>query len=202
MSKCIRREELLTEGLSQSDFKIKNFKVTPTGSYGDVEIQGILSDWHINVSYTTTSDELAEIAYQSYMQQQVTQVENPEKVESFGEELDATLEESKPAFKLGYVDLMLKGFSKGCIVKRKEPNDEFHFNYGLYTGEYRTDEFNNTLLVFTDKIASYLEDCEVITDINKDIMRFVAAEQDRIRTEVELFNLETNNWLNELIFKS
>lgn len=202
MSKAIRREELLTEGLSRSDFKIKNFKVTPTGSYGDVEIQGILSDWNIDVDYTTTSEDLAEMAYQSYMQQQTVRVEDPEKIESFGEELDTALEESKPAFKLGYVDLMMQGFAKGCIVKRKEPNDEFHFNYGIYTGEYRTDEFNNTLLVFTDKSASYLEDCEVITDVNKEILKFLSTEQEKMRSDVELFISETNKWLHSLVYES
>lgn len=199
----VSRDQLLLPGYSKEDFSIKNFKITPDGSQGQVSIKGELTTWIVYSDSTEvkSSDMLEEVWEEYQSMYEDMSVENPDAIDSFGEELDNSLEQANAdAFYKSDIDILIKnGYSKGTIFHRKSDISE-PYKYGIFTGEFIKDEFGTLMLKFTDHTTTPYNECELITDVNKYVFRYIADEQVRMKEELDSFIELTNVNIQNIIF--
>ena len=179
----VSRKEILRPGYQKSDFKIKNYKVTPEGCSGQVMICDELTDWVVFNNTAKNSKEMLD------------------EVESFGEEVDNSLEQTTEGlFFMSRIDILRKnGFEKGIILKRGSEED-FIFSHGIFTGDFQHDEWGNIVLLFTDGELVREEYCTIITDVNKGIIRYITKEKERMMEELITFQNIIDEKLHAVIF--
>ena len=199
----VSRKEILRPGYQKSDFKIKNYKATPEGCSGQVMICNELTDWVVFNNTAKNSNEMLDEVWDDYITDYPeTDIEvEDQNVQSFGEEVDNSLEQKiEGSFFMSRIDVLRKnGFEKGIILKRGSEED-FIFSHGIFTGEFHYDEFENIVLLFTDGELVREEYCSVITDVNKEIIRYVTREKERMMEELITFQNTIDEKLHAVIF--
>lgn len=198
----VSRKELLKPGYQKSDFKIKNYKAAAEGCSGQVAICGQLTDWVIFINGSASSSQLLEDVWQDYIttypETDISVEEDT--VESFNEELDTPTEKAEGTFFMSDIDILTKnGLVRGVVVERGSEID-FVYSYGIFTGNFERDEWGNLVLVFTDGEKIRSEYCKLITDVNKEILKFVTSEKERLQDELIQFQNTIDEKLHEVIF--
>lgn len=94
--------------------------------------------------------------------------------------------------------LAQQGFVKGAIVKRCL--DEWHCDYGIFTGSFYKSEGGTIGLNFTDGRSFHQDYCTLVDDVNKEILRMVEAEKGRIMEEALQFAAIIDNTVQEIIY--
>lgn len=199
----VSRNEVLRPGYQKSDFKIKNYKATAEGCSGQVMICDELTDWVVFNNTAKNSKEMLDEVWEDYINNYPeTDIEvEDQNMQSFGEDVDNSLEQKiEGSFFMSRIDVLRKnGFEKGIILKRGSEED-FIFSHGIFTGDFQNDEWGNILLLFTDGELVREEYCSVIVDVNKEIIRYVTNEKERMMQELITFQNTIDEKLHAVIF--
>ena len=199
----VSRKEILRPGYQKSDFKIKNYKITPEGCSGQVMICDELTDWVVFNNTAKNSKEMLDEVWEDYITDypETDLMAIGQSIESFGEEVDNSLEQTTEGlFFMSRIDILRKnGFEKGIILKRGSEED-FIFSHGIFTGDFQHDEWGNIVLLFTDGELVREEYCTIITDVNKGIIRYITNEKERMMEELITFQNIIDEKLHAVIF--
>jgi hypothetical protein len=198
----VSRKEVLKPGYQKSDFKVKNFKATLEGSQGQIMICDILTDWIVFINGHSTSKHILDEAWNEYTHtypETDISVEDIGVIDTFGDDVDVVMvEKPQENFFLSDIEILKKnGFNRGAIIK---VGSEFEHSYKIFTGTFEKDEFSNVLLLFTDNELVRREFCSIITDVNKNIIRYVTDEKERLMNELLEFQNTIDTKLHEVIF--
>lgn len=94
--------------------------------------------------------------------------------------------------------LVQQGFVKGAVVKRCV--EEWDCNYGIFTGQFYQSSDNTVGLVFTDGNTYHQDYCTLVDDVNKEILRMVEVEKNRILNDAYIFTQVIDKSIEEIVY--
>lgn len=195
----IEISEIIPENIDICDFVKSKGKTSCR-----VTVSGIRQDWHITKSKEHSSSEMLKYAIElsKSVRLQLEQDQNGEvgREDVTDDEMEEIVKDAQPMKRQDpIVRVHKKGFVRGAVVKRKNAYDK-DCGYGVLTGDYEI-AGEVVLLKMTDG-GSYNEfHCELITDVNKQIMRVVAEQQHNIQIEANTFCDMIQGFMNKLIYE-
>jgi hypothetical protein len=190
---------------------IHNLKTDKDGTTSDLAISGtIIADMHLFIPVTIGSDDLLK-KFKAEMKEFVDWKEfNPKssvhgekivvELDNISEEDEVMLQDAKAMKQLDQKEILAKnGFVRGAIVQRGQ--DEWHRTYGIFTGHFYESEGDTVGLSFTDGQQFHQDYCNLVDDVNKEILRMVEAEQGRVMEDAHKFVDLMSQKLQEVIYE-
>jgi len=177
-------------------------EITDNGGYrcASVLVSGRLVDFTSCINGDASDDELLEKARKDVMDAlKGPKSKNEEPSAELKEQADALVEGAQPGLAITPEALVRKnGFVRGVVMKR---TDAFKGDrkYGIFTGEIDRNA-DGILLKCSDGKAFLMEYCTTIDDVDKEIIRTIRTEQERIRDEAEKFCQEIDKFFSDLIY--
>jgi hypothetical protein len=195
----VQLSEIIPENIDICDFRKSKGR-----TYCRVTVSGVRQDWEITKNKEHSSEEMLKYAieFSKSVRIKLEQDQNGEvgREDVTNDEVEEIVKDAQPMKRQDpIVRVRKKGFVRGAVVKRKNAFDK-DCGYGVLTGDYEI-AGEVVLLKMTDG-GSYNEfHCELITDVNKQIMRVVAEQQHNIQIEANNFCDKIQGFMNNLIYE-
>jgi len=213
------KENILLKDITSDNLNIKFFKSSKIQTEGSIYYMEIfLKSW--NVAGQVDYDEALRhnrIAFNSELTEKCNEMaqaertcgiagvindnnDNGDNTEKFSEEeieeASRITADAKPMMPRQSIEdiLISKGYIRGTIVKTSAGG------YGILTGEIKRQDKDNAALFLTNGNSFHFTNCEIITDVNKQILRTISAEKGRIREEAERFVSLIDTFVGSIIY--